>query len=92
MGTYMTMITPQWDYRTVQNFDELATLWNTVKDSDPELLAGRVAEDLVTQLDLPINRLDVAESRFFKHHYRSNWHNQGVMIREIDVIRGQEGW
>jgi hypothetical protein len=92
MGTYMTMITPQWDYRTVQNFDELQKLWLTVKDSDPELLAGRVTEDLVTQLDLPINRLDVAESRFFKHHYRSNWHNQGVMIREIDVIRGQEGW
>lgn len=25
-------------------------------------------------------------------HYRSNWHNQGVMVREIDVIRKQEGW
>jgi hypothetical protein len=92
MGTYMTMITPQWDYRTVQNFDELANLWDTVKDSDPELLAGRVAEDLVTQLDLPINRLDVQESKFFKHHYRSNWYNRGIMTREIDVIRSQEGW
>ena len=92
MGTYMTMITPQWDYRTVQNFDELSTLWNTVKDSDPELLAGRVAEDLVTQLDLPINMMLEKESAFFKHHYRSNWHNCGVMTREIDVIRMQEGW
>jgi hypothetical protein len=92
MGTYMTMITPQWDYRAVQNFDELADLWNTVKDSDPELLAGRVAEDLVTQLDLPINMILEKESAFFKHHYRSNWHNCGIMIREIDVIRSQEGW
>ena len=92
MGTYMTMITPQWDYRTVQNFDELAKLWDTVKDSDPELLAGRVAEDLVTQLDLPINMILEKESAFFKHHYRSNWHNRGVMTREIDVIRSQEGW
>jgi hypothetical protein len=25
-------------------------------------------------------------------HYRSNWHNQGVMVREIDIIRKQEGW
>jgi hypothetical protein len=33
-----------------------------------------------------------AESAFFKQHYRSNWHNQGVMVREIDVIRTQEGW
>jgi hypothetical protein len=92
MGTYMTMITPQWDYRTVQNFDELAKLWDTIKDSDPELLAGRVAEDLVTQLDLPINMILENESAFFKHHYRSNWHNQGIMTREIDVIRSQEGW
>jgi hypothetical protein len=91
MGTYMTMLT-EWDYRLVQDFTALEDLWNTVKDSDPELLAGRVAEDLVTQLDLPINRLDEQESKFFKHHYRSNWHNLGVMVKEIDVIRQQEGW
>jgi len=47
---------------------------------------------LVTQLDLPINRMGELESALFKHHNRSNWHNQGVMIREIDVIRRQEGW
>ena len=91
MGTYMTMLTP-WDHTLVQNFEELVKLWDTVKDSDPELLAGRVAEDLVTQLDLPINMILEKESAFFKHHYRSNWHNQGVMTREIDVIRSQEGW
>jgi hypothetical protein len=92
MGTYMTMITPTWDHRAVQDFAELEKLWDTVKDSDPELLAGRVAEDLVTQLDLPINMMQENESAFFKQHYRSNWHNQGVMTREIDVIRQQEGW
>jgi hypothetical protein len=91
MATYMTMLT-EWDYRAVQDFDRLNELWDTVKDSDPEILAGRVAEDLVGQLDLPINRIGESESAFFKHHYRSNWHNQGVMIREIDVIRSQEGW
>jgi hypothetical protein len=92
MGTYMTMITPQWDYRTVQNFLALEELWDTVKNQDPELLAGHVGEPLVEQLDLPINMIGPAESEFFKHHYRSNWHNQGVMLREIDVIRRQEGW
>jgi hypothetical protein len=92
MGTYMTMITPQWDYRAVQDFAALADLWTTVRDQDPELLAGHVAEDLVTQLDLPINMMLPNESAFFKQHYRSNWHNRGVMIREIDVIRSQEGW
>jgi len=92
MGTYMTMITPTWDYRQVQSFDALAELWETVKDSNPEILAGRVAEDLVTQLDLPITMMNEAESRFFKHHYRSNFSNRGIMIKEIDVIRNQEGW
>jgi hypothetical protein len=91
MGTYMTMLT-EWDYQQVQSFDALADLWTTVKLQDPELAAGRVAEDLITQLDLPINRLGESESAFFKHHYRSNWYNQGVMVREIDVIRRQEGW
>jgi hypothetical protein len=90
-GTYMTMLS-NWDYKLVQNFDALAELWDTVKDYDPEVVAGRVAEDLSTQLDLPVVLLDDRGSEFFKHHYRSNWHNQGVMVREIDVIRQQEGW
>ena len=92
MGTYMTMITPQWDHRVVQDFAELEKLWDTVKDSNPEMLAGRVAEDLAAQLDLPMLTVMAPESAFFKKHYRSNWHNQGVMVREMDVIRHQEGW
>lgn len=91
MGTYMTMLT-EWDHTNVQSFDYLEELWTTVRDHEPEILANRVAEELVTQLDLPINRLEEESSKFFKHHYRSNWHNQGVMVREIDVIRKQEGW
>jgi hypothetical protein len=92
MGTYMTMITPQWDYRAVQDFSALEDLWITVKNQDPELLAGHVGEPLVEQLDLPVTMIGPAESKFFKHHYRSNWHNQGVTVKEIDVIRSQEGW
>ena len=92
MGTYMTMITPTWDYCTVQDFSELEKLWDTVKDSNPELLAGRVSEDLVTQLNLPITMMQENESTFFKQHYRSNWHNRDIMLKEIDVIRKQEGW
>jgi hypothetical protein len=91
MGTYMTMLT-EWDHQQVQNFDALADLWTTVADQDPELVANRVAEDLATQLDLPMMAMFAEQSKFFKHHYRSNWHNQGVMTRELDVIRQQEGW
>jgi hypothetical protein len=90
-GTYMTMLT-NWDYLQVQNFDALAELWTTVESSDPRLLAGRVAEELDQQLDLPMAMLEAEQSKFFKHHYRSNWHNEGIMVREIDVIRAQEGW
>jgi hypothetical protein len=91
MGTYMTMLT-EWDHRQVQDFAVLEDLWSTVRDHDPEIVAGRVAEELATQLDLPIGMIWDKESAFFKHHYRSNWHNQGVMVREMDVIRRQEGW
>lgn len=91
MGTYMTMLTI-WDYKLVQDFSALKELWETVETSNPEILAGRVAEDLSAQLGLPINNLGEQESAFFKQHYRSNWHNRGVMVKEIDVIKQQEGW
>jgi hypothetical protein len=90
-GTYMTMLTG-WDHRQVQSFDALAELWLTVKDSDPRILANRLGPELGTQLDLPMSMLEAEQSAFFKRHYRSNWHNQGVMTREIDVIRRLEGW
>jgi hypothetical protein len=90
-GTYMTMLT-NWDHKQVQWFDALAELWETVKDSQPRLISNRLAEDLHTQLALPMAILEAEQSAFFKQHYRSNWHNQGIMTREIDVIRQQEGW
>ena len=90
-GTYMTMLT-QWDHILVQNFDTLAELWLTVQDQQPRLVANRLAEELHTQLSLPMITLENEQSAFFKQHYLSNWHNQGVMVREIDVIRKVEGW
>jgi len=85
MGTYMTMLT-NWDYQLVQDWSALADLWTTVEHHDPEVVAGRVAQDLTTQLDLPIIGMAAEESAFFKHHYRSNWQNRGIMIREVDVM------
>ena len=90
-GTYRTMLT-DWDYREVQWFDALEALWNEASTSDPDVLSRGCAQVLTSQLDLPMAMLDPIQSGFFKHHYRSNWHNQGVMVREIDVIRRQEGW
>jgi hypothetical protein len=90
-GTYMTMLT-SWDYRLVQDFDVLSELWITVQDSEPRHLSNRLGVDLGNQLNLPVSIFEAEQSRFFKQHYRSDWHNQGVMVREIDVIREREGW
>ena len=91
MGTYMTMLT-NWDYRQVQDFAALAGIFKTIENSQPRLVANQIAEELNVQLDLPMIHMDVEQSEFFKQHYRSNWHNRGIMVREIDVIREQEGW
>jgi hypothetical protein len=90
-GTYMTMLT-NWDHREVQDFDSLQALWTTVETSDPRVMAGKIGVELHDQLDLPVAMLEAEQSAFFKRHYRSNWQNQGIMVREIDVIRRQEGW
>jgi hypothetical protein len=90
-GTHMTMLS-DWDHREVQSFDALEQLWLVEQYVDPYEATKTYAESLHTQLDLPMNILTSEQSRFFKHHYRSNWSNRGVMIREIDVIRQQEGW
>ena len=91
MGTYMTMLT-EWDYKLVQDFDALKDIYATIDGHEPEIVLGRVADDLSNQLDLPINYLDERASAFFKHHYRSNWVNRGIMTTEMNVIREQEGW
>jgi hypothetical protein len=90
-GTYQTMLT-DWDYREVQSFDALEEIWKRIAPQTAEDVASQYAGRLKQQLDLPMIALDDTQSRFFKHHYRSNWANQGVMVREIDVIRRQEGW
>jgi hypothetical protein len=91
MGTYMTMLT-EWDYKLVQDFDALKEIYNTIDGHEPEIVLGRVADALASQLDLPINYLDEQASAFFKHHYRSNWVNRGIMVTEMNIIREQEGW
>lgn len=92
MGTYMLMITPEWDYKKVQDFDELKNIYNTIEGHNPEIVSVKIAGVLSTQLDLPMAMLDENSSKFFKRHYHSNWSNQGIMTRELDVIRRQEGW
>jgi hypothetical protein len=91
MGTYYTMLS-NWNHVLVQDFDELESLWDQVKATDPAELIAKYDEPLRTQLDLPMALMSSDQSKFFKKHYKSNWVNQGVIVREIDVIRKIEGW
>ena len=81
MGTHRTMLTA-WDYREVQSFDALEEIWNQARVYSPNEIANSVKESLQTQLNLPMNDIDTATSKFFKHHYRANFKNQGIMVRE----------
>lgn len=81
MGTQWTMLS-SWNHRQVQWFDNLEDIWNRMKDQDPMEIINRYADELHSQLALPMTVFSAEQSAFFKHHYRSNWHNLGVMHRE----------
>jgi hypothetical protein len=68
MGVYMTLITPTWDYHQIDEDTALNELFATIESADPELIAGRVAEDLLTELNLPIVMLNVNESAFLRYY------------------------
>jgi hypothetical protein len=83
-GTVMTMLS-EWDHTEVQWFDNLERLWGEIESQDPELTSESYTDQL-RRLDLDPIKLDQEQSKFFKKHYRSNWSNQGPMVREIDVL------
>jgi hypothetical protein len=81
LGTYMTMLT-DWDYTEVQDFEKLAALWEQHQNDNLDSQLEPYRQMLTTRLGLPIVDLDAEQSRFFKHHYRSNFVNKGPMVRE----------
>jgi len=81
-GTVRTMLT-DWDHEQVQWFDYLEQLWNEeYKDIDPYEKAEEWGKQLKTKLGMPITLLSAEDSKFFKHHYKSNFQNKGPMYRE----------
>ena len=83
MGTHMTMLT-DWDHQEVQWFDSLEEIYNSnyIDQDNIEHNIELLGEQLNAQLDLPMLELDGDASAFFKQHYRSNWQNQGPMVKE----------
>lgn len=82
LGTYMTMLDPTWNYKNVQDFDKLTEVWNKIKIVDPIEELFELGKILETQLDMPSAYFSPKQSKFFKHHYKSNFRNKGIMIRE----------
>lgn len=83
LGTRMTML-EDWDYRRVQDFEYLANLWNDFVETGDTAIdhCKTLGAELRQRLALPIVDMDPEESRFFKHHYKSNFKNLGPMVRE----------
>ena len=76
MGTYMTMCT-DWDYTDVQSFAVLDELW-----TKGQWQSIKLNEELEAKLDMKPVSFNAEQSAFFKRHYRSNWKNLGIMVRE----------
>jgi hypothetical protein len=91
LGTYMTMLT-DWDPQEVQWFDNFEKLWEEYGDMAPTHKAHDIGKILHDKLGLPMIEMDAEQSRFFKRHYNADKYNLGPLVREMDVIRKQEGW
>ena len=103
LGTYLTMIgdnddtygLKHFDWRSVQDFDALSVLWNhlATTQASPNSLLVQLGLVLQKRLLLPISDLSADASSFFKRNMRrAQYHPKGIMVSEIDVIRGIEGW
>jgi len=81
-GTVRTMLT-DWDHEEVQWFDRLQELWEEeYKDINVDEKVQEWGHQLKTKLGMPITLLSAEDSKFFKHHYKSNFQNKGPMHRE----------
>lgn len=91
MGTHMTMLT-DWNAHNVQWFDNYLEMWDKIKNEDVFELTESYGIELSNKLGLPMCALQEEQSKFFKRHYSSNFHNKGPLITEMEVIRQIEGW
>lgn len=90
-GTHYLMLNDSWDHTEVRDFAMLDKLWER-HCNDDEKVAQTVAEDLNRHLGTNIVEFDAKTSRFFKDYISKTWVNRGPMVKEIDIIRQEEGW
>lgn len=90
LGTHYLMLR-DWDYVSVRDFGELDKIWELHKNDD-EQVANTVRTELNRALGTDIAEVSSEGSKFFKNYIARGWHNRDPMIREITVIRQEEGW
>jgi hypothetical protein len=90
-GTYYLLLESNWDYTGVRDFDYLNKLWEKHAGDDSHI-SREIMLALNKHCGLNLVELDSEQSKFFKKHIQSSWRNRGPMIKEIDVIREEEGW
>jgi hypothetical protein len=90
LGTHYLMLR-DWDYVNVRDFDKLDELWEMHKNDDEQTCID-IGKELKRYLNLDIVEIDSDGSDFFKQYIRRGWHNRSIMLKEIDVIRQEEGW
>lgn len=80
LGTYYLMLR-EWDYRLVQDFNELDKLWN-IHCYDNLENCENIGRELNSKLGLSLVELNADASRFFKQYGIPKWKNNGLMIKE----------
>jgi hypothetical protein len=90
LGTHYLMLR-DWDHTDVRDFAKLDDLWE-LHNNDDEHICSTLANELNQNLGLNIVELNDNQSKFFKDYISNNWYNRGPMIKEIDIIKEQEGW
>ena len=89
LGTHYLMLRDGWDHTTVRDFTCLDELWELHKHDD-ETVAREIALDLNRFLGTSIIEFDASQSSFFKDYISANWHNEGPMVTEAQVVRSRE--
>ena len=79
-GTFMTMLS-DWDYTLVQDFDFIKTFYKGTLTQSPDVIDHHTRQ-LKSRLGLPIVDFTAEQSRFFKHHYKTQYKHRGIMLTE----------
>jgi len=84
MGTYMTMLQPDWDYTDVRDFDSLAAVFEKFNAQDSQQQAHEleyITQELKTKLGLAMVDFTPEQSAFWKKFHSRSHKNWDILSR-----------